>query len=366
MRRQVIHVTAGFPRRPAMDMLEASSRDYGYRFIALPDRHAQPRLNTVDKVRLLDAFLKTGAVARHDIVMFTDAYDVLVVEHAALLHERFIAWNVDLVVNAEANLFPDDEGALRTLFDHHPSRWRYLNSGCFVGFAWAVREVVDFVSRSIPEVGFEAHHMDQLLMQQFYAWEAARRGVRMVLDTDTRLFAPLMMTEAEFETDAYGVRNRVTGQRPCVLHANGDRANMSILKVLSGMRGHVGRHLATACVEELPLTYDRDARRLSGHSHGEAFFILVDGDVGAPFRPDGSFFTFRPEGVVHTDASSRREWETVMIAGKRLATVHGPLEAFVEGHGVAEVQLAPLPLPLLKAADPEAVLTTVEHIIKGG
>ena len=350
-----------------MDMLERSSRANGFKFVSLPERHNRPRLYTIDKVHLLNAYLQTGALADSDIIMFSDAYDVLVIQHASLVLDRFLSFEADIVVNAEANQFPENQLDLKKLFDLQPSKWRYLNSGCFIGYVWAVREMMDFISKSIPETGFDEHHMDQLLMQQFYAFEAAHRRVRMCLDTRTSIFAPLMMTEADFDLERYGVRNRATGHFPCVLHANGDRVNMNILWTIDGMRENSPSYLATAGVGSTPIRYNRESRRMSLSMDDELICVLVTGDLACAFTTSVPYFTFRPEGAAHTDAASLREWEILVVQGDRLVTAHGtPLDAYVDGLGSGSVRLAPISFPQLKMSDPGLLLAAVGRIATGG
>ena len=349
-----------------MDMLERSSRANGFDFISLPERHRRARLHTIDKVRLLNAYLQTGALADADSIMFTDAYDVLVIQHASLTLDRFFDFQADIVVNAEANQFPEHQD-LKKVFDVHPSRWRYLNSGCFIGYVWAVREMVSYISASIPEAGYDEHHMDQLLMQQFYAFEASRRKVRMCLDTRTSIFAPLMMTEEEFMLERYGVRNLSTGRRPCVLHANGDRANMNILWIINGLREHTRSYLATARVGTEVLRYSRTSRRMSLSMEDEVICILVSGDLASAFTTSVPYFTFRPEGVAHTDATTLREWEVLQVSGDRLFTAHGtPLDSYVDGLGSELVRLAAISFTQLKMSDPELILSAVQRVANGG
>lgn len=346
-----------------MRMLERSARDNGFRFVALPEHHAKSRMNTIDKVRLLTAYLNTGALAATDIVMFTDAYDVLVTEHCSLIHERFLAFDADVVVNAEANFFPGEILEHKAFFDKQLSKWRYLNSGCFIGYAWAVSKMMSYINQSIPATGAHEHCMDQLLMQQFYIQAAASHRVRICLDMATSIFAPLFLTEQDFVLERYGVRNTVTGRSPCVLHANGFKHNMNVLHVIDGMAGHAPMYLSLACAGEALLGFDHDRRRLTVLGQEDPVMLLVHGDRAFAFTASAPILTFERELAVHADAEDVGEWETLLVASARLTSDHSvPIERYIDGLGDERVRLAPVPLTVLAQASPQKLLGAVSYI----
>ena len=54
-----------------------------------------------EKFGILRNYLSTGEVSLNDIVLFTDAYDVMLSEHADVIVEKFLATGADIVFSGE-------------------------------------------------------------------------------------------------------------------------------------------------------------------------------------------------------------------------------------------------------------------------
>jgi len=169
----LLHFSVGYPRTEMMGLLELSARENRVNVVLLPDEFHQPRIRTIDKFHFMRAIIDGGSIADMDIILFTDAYDVLVIDDKSKILREFLHFSADLVFNAECALYPDDDrDAVRRAFDLVPSKWRYLNSGCYIGYAWAVRAMLDYVMARLPD-DLSPHYLDQQLAQDFYL---AQRG----------------------------------------------------------------------------------------------------------------------------------------------------------------------------------------------
>jgi hypothetical protein len=252
---KLFHFSFGFPRNEMMDLLEASARAHQLDIVMMPDEFHLPRLRTIDKFHFMRAILSSGGMTDGDIVLFTDAYDVLVVDHKSRLLRDFLDFNADLVFNAEAMLYPDEgRDQQRAQFDQNPSKWRYLNSGCYIGYVWAVKAMLDFTSAHMPD-DESPHYLDQQIAQDFYLAQFGRNNPRIALDTDCRLFATLYQSTSDYQLKGKSIFNQITGTYPAMLHANGERRTLEILRSLSSI-------LLDAAVSDL---FDLRICQVNGH-----------------------------------------------------------------------------------------------------
>ncbi len=141
MSHELVHITVGYPRTPFMDLLKESSEWNGCRFVGLPQHWGSARFVMFAKETIVKAYLETGDIDMDSVVLFTDAYDILIVEHASTILEKFYATGADLIFAAESNFFPttpDGRESAKAQFDACESTWRYLNGGGWIGYAWAI------------------------------------------------------------------------------------------------------------------------------------------------------------------------------------------------------------------------------------
>ena len=232
---KLFHFSFGFPRNDMMDLLEVSARAHHLDIVMMPDEFHLPRLRTIDKFHFMREILGSGSMADTDIVLFTDAYDVLVVDYKSRILRDFLDFNADLVFNAEAMLYPDEgRDQQRTQFDQTPSKWRYLNSGCYIGYVWAVKAMMDFTKAHMPD-DETPHYLDQQIAQDFYLAQLGQTSPRIALDTQCRLFATLYQSTSDYQLKGKAIFNQVTGTYPAIVHANGERRTLEILRSLSAL-----------------------------------------------------------------------------------------------------------------------------------
>ena len=76
----------------------------------------------------------------HEVVLFTDCYDSLMLADEDEILNKFYASGAELLFSAESNCWPD-----KNLAEHYPeagSRYRYLNSGGFIGRVGVIRDML--------------------------------------------------------------------------------------------------------------------------------------------------------------------------------------------------------------------------------
>jgi len=178
----------------------------------------------------------------NDLVIFTDAYDVLITEDLDTIVKKFDTFKSDVVFSTEVYCHPDKElapayPALKikkkdgTVGEpNHP----FLNSGAFMG---KVHQMADFMQ----EYKYEIRDDDQRYWTNIYLKEFKKKGTggnlhAISLDTESSLFQCMAGANHEIEArkaDATpgnaGVNfvNSLTGESPSFIHFNGPKEGLS-------------------------------------------------------------------------------------------------------------------------------------------
>ncbi len=92
------------------------------------------------KINLLKKELKTWLDLKNHIVMFTDSYDVILLQNPQEIIRKFREFERTIVFSAEKTCWPD-----QSLVDEYPqseTEYRFLNSGGFIGYANEIYELI--------------------------------------------------------------------------------------------------------------------------------------------------------------------------------------------------------------------------------
>jgi hypothetical protein len=359
MTRELVHITVGYPPNAYMDLLRKSSEWNGCQFVGLPRHWGSARFDMFAKETMVKAYLEAGEIDMDSVVLFTDAYDVLIVEHASAILEKFYASGADLIFAAEPNFFPDaPDGRLesRAQFELNESPWRYLNGGGWIGYAWAVKYLVDDISAWVASKNYDPswEGNDQPFLQEFYLKNRTASPLRVMLDTGPDFFCCLISHVHEFALHHARVRTVRSGKPISVLHANGNKGNLDILPrywdLCGGSRGVPRLHdLRVASMSGQLLGYDAERYKLvpSHVLDPELLVFLVKGDRHALALTSGGLMTLNPDGHIGRGATKVDIWEVLGARGG-ISSFHGnPLEAYCLEPDGAAVTLAPLPLQTL-------------------
>jgi hypothetical protein len=112
----------------------------------------QGRGNFGIKLREVYLFLQRPDLLDDDIVLFTDAYDVIYCGNQEQIAKRYLQMEIPILFGAEKFCNPDPGRANEYLF--RATEFPFLNSGLFIGRAWALRECMkDYV--------YDDNHDDQ-------------------------------------------------------------------------------------------------------------------------------------------------------------------------------------------------------------
>lgn len=143
-----------------------------------------------------------------DVVLFTDAYDVFYADDEATIMERYLGMGSRVVFSAEEACWPDAE-----LSDSYPeasTKYRYLNSGTFIGEAGELLKILEQALVEPPEAD-DQRFMTKMFLSGEYD---------ISLDNDQYIF-----TVAEKNCDFYGehmqLRNKEINTTSCIFHGAG-------------------------------------------------------------------------------------------------------------------------------------------------
>ena len=167
------------------------------------------------KLYLIKDYLKK--LNDNDLLLLSDAWDVLVIGTKEQVLEKYKKFNMPIVVSAEKMCWPDKDRASQynTLQEAFP----YLNSGGYIGTVKALKTV------------FENYNNEKIVDdQRFWTDMYFKYKDLIVLDTKAEIFISLMKTDVnnyKFENSVFTYKE--TGTNPLIIHGNGwqkDKLNL--------------------------------------------------------------------------------------------------------------------------------------------
>lgn len=170
----------------------------------------QPYKGNGRKFRYYLDYLKT--VPDNDIILFIDAYDIIILADKKTILDTFYKMNVPILVAAEAYCFPFKN--LANQFPRTPSRFKYLNCGGIIGYAGYMKKLFS----DLPP--FADHHSDQGVITKHYL---SHLGAYQ-LDYNAEMFICLQdvfPNELICDPEKKKVYSRISAPYPCIVHGNG-------------------------------------------------------------------------------------------------------------------------------------------------
>jgi hypothetical protein len=152
-----------------------------------------------------------------DLILFTDGYDTVFTPGPHDIATKFKAFGKPLVFSAETNCYPYNTPACinKDAYPKSPTIFRYVNSGGYIGEAWAVYKML---SACVAEYNQDTN--DQYLANMFFLdnqeWVA--------LDYNQEIFSTLFKTKFEdylYDAETNQITNLITNSHPVILHGNG-------------------------------------------------------------------------------------------------------------------------------------------------
>ncbi len=196
-----------------------SARRHGMEPVVLGS--GQPYGGNTAKVRQVKDFLKAeGACYSH--IIFCDAYDVVFAGGFGDILSRFATFASPIIFSAEWYCWPDV--SLEKVYPPSPTRYRFLNSGVWVGETVAVWEMFHRLDTRL----LQDRMCDQGLFTQLFLSGAAP----IQLDYNCLIAQSLNGAVQDMQWDGKVIRNKTTGEAPLIFHGNGGADMSQVLKWL--------------------------------------------------------------------------------------------------------------------------------------
>ena len=154
------------------------------------------------KINLLKEYIKD--LPNHDVILFTDAYDVFYADDLNTIMERWLGFNARAVFSAESECYPD-----ASLADQYPTcntPYRFLNSGTFISEVGELKRM------------FETEISDDDDDQLFYTKRFLSNEHNIVLDYEGYIF---QTNEPQMQKYGDQLYNPLTNTFGCIYHGNG-------------------------------------------------------------------------------------------------------------------------------------------------
>lgn len=191
------------------------------------------------KILSVDRYIQN--LQDNEIIVFLDTFDVLPVNGVNKQRLEYAinkCFDLDKVTfNAEVSCFPED--SLSVYFQHIPSKWKYLNSGMYVGKVINLKFILSSIineyinGKNTDEL---KHLNDQLVFIKAYI----KRKKLIAIDWNCEIFQTLFSgdlysvphADIIIDTNTKIIKNQNTNTYPLLVHGNGKVILDTILPIV--------------------------------------------------------------------------------------------------------------------------------------
>ena len=194
---------------PNLEKLIISCKENGIQLEILG--MGQPYVGNTTKLRVMKEYCHR--LPDDDLVLFVDAFDVLILADKQEIVSRFLALDVPMLMAMEMNCWP-----LKSSAPFHPptsSPFKYINTGGYMGWVKAVRRWLDSFDGTLLSGKSDQGAAHKLFMEKPHLY---------ALDHWCAIFLCLFQVPADavlIDPVSRRVTCSYTNSSPCVLHANG-------------------------------------------------------------------------------------------------------------------------------------------------
>lgn len=192
-----------------LDKLITSAKKWGMDVTILGMDKPYPGSGT--KLTYIREYLNT--LDESDLVLFVDAFDVIIIGDSKQIVDRFLSFKAPLVISADTHCYPSQ---YKTQYPESEGSWRYINTGTYMGYVSAIKKWLDDMKPL-------SDRCDQRQTQEHYFAKSENQKF-FVMDTQCKLFLTLYRVKEE-QVSIQKNAGRITcvphETHPCVIHANG-------------------------------------------------------------------------------------------------------------------------------------------------
>lgn len=204
-----LHVcTVANKRHPNLQKLIHSCNAHGIK-LDIIGMNKVYRRNT-DKLRYMKRYCKR--LPKNDLVLFVDAFDVLILADKKEIVSRFLDLNVPMLMAMETNCWPIESASF---YPSTSSPFKYINSGCYMGWVKDVKKWLNAFDKILL-----AEKSDQAAVHKVFE----RNPSFHALDHWNKIFLCLYQVPSDvLQIDKVNkqIHCSYTNSSPCILHANG-------------------------------------------------------------------------------------------------------------------------------------------------
>jgi len=223
------------------------------------------------KINLLRDYIKD--LPDHDVILFTDAYDVMYDRDLETITRRFIGFKTKSLFSAETSCWPDE--SLKDEYPESETPYRFLNSGTFI------TEVGQL--KSLLQDPIEDYEDDQL----YYTRKFLSNEFDMKLDYEGYIF---QTNEPQVQVQNESIYNPRTRVFSCIYHGNGGNVEKNKFDSLYNILYPKSPDLFIPCYDNFDiLEKDMIVINFMTQSQCEDLIDLADKHGGWEPHPDDKF-----------------------------------------------------------------------------
>jgi len=173
------------------------------------------------KLALPKEYLQT--IPDDDIIIFTDAWDVIYLDTTDSIVEKYKKFNKDIVFGSEKTCWPDSERE-KDFIDTKDTVFPYLNSGGYIGKAKTIRDLLNIYN--------DEERTDD---QRFWIDKYLNNKDKIGLDTNAEIFLNTCATDKKYYTFNNKFVYTETNTSPSIIHANSsDKSYLDLFNLQNG------------------------------------------------------------------------------------------------------------------------------------
>lgn len=210
-RRPKLHIcTIASEDIPQLQQLLHSCRQHNLSIEVLGLNQPYPG-NGIKLIRTLK-YLEKSHFPDDDLLLFVDAYDVLILADEKTIVDKFLKMQVPFVISVEKTMHRDQE--LKDLIPLSPTPFRFINAGSYMGYVGHVKKWLRDL-RPIKKAFSDQRHIVR---------HSTKHPEMYAFDYYCQLFIALAFVksdEIKIDEENGVVHCLITGSTPCVIHGPG-------------------------------------------------------------------------------------------------------------------------------------------------
>ena len=203
-------ISVSTKKHPDLERYVKSAEAHGFKpnILGLHEKRSTGHANSKFGMKLKYLLEYVKSLKRNDIVLFTDAWDVIIVGDCSEIIKKYKSFKKDIVIGAEKYCWPD--WFLFYKFNYFNSKFPYVNSGGIIGKAGVIKDLLEKYYKGEDIID------DQRLWIKIYLENKSK----IALDEKAEIFLNTLYTKKEdiiYEDNL--LKYKPTNTNPILVHA---------------------------------------------------------------------------------------------------------------------------------------------------